>query len=878
MNYQKIDAERIRKVKEAERENRVQNTWDALQYKSKAIRTAKANRTTTQSHSPVISPSKEAKAKASSIIAGTNLSSNTTKKTNNSIPKLNGMKGDPRYEAPTKPATRYRNEPAVKYEPKTTSSRDTKYDKDFAEYWDARFANHDVKDYDPVTDREVAHWENVKKDLMKKYNWSEKEFDEKFKPYNEEQWQKMNQQEMSINKGIAEASPFLGALASTMYLPEAIGEGIAGSISRLVGYKNDEFAGNDDLLATRSREAMKTIGADKVKEKAKNKIENSLVGKIAGNAVGKDKVEAVGNLAGGAASGLYNAGTGFADMAIASAVPGGIAWLGGDTAARSLLNSEERGIDERKAGLQALLSGGASAVINKVGLDKAMKGLPSLSALQNVRNAALTEAGENVLEDNVNTLLDTVLNGKKSELVTLHDYYMKQGMPSAQAWLNVAKDTGEDRIISALSGAAFGAFMSGAKNRKALVSEIEDRMQYNKRQNADIRGILGGNAAEVLARAKEAQQARLNEAAARITNTDVNPAPEAAQTPVPEAEITRPDVNSDLKQRQLDVINRTNPAPDDIHTWVRSVDDIKTFEEVWNENPNVDPDFTEEMAQEAMRTGKIKVYSSYNIEDGTFVTPSYMEALAYAGDPNNVKSAVVNLDDVAWIDTDQGQLARVNDVAPEGKITEGNVNSPQAETPQTPINRASEKNEGKIPSVDVISPSVEAAETASKKVPSLRPDTGEIKLVRNKETGEHTYGDYRVIKNGKSGYTVVDADGNSIGDARILKDAKDVIANAEGERAAELDAIKQEYEGKNFGFGENIEDVPEGPATNVVLRPEDVKLTKNTTANGGTEYSYGDYRVTKNGRWYQIKDADGNLLGESRTLNDAKPEIAIAMF
>jgi len=112
------------------------------------------------------------------------------------------------------------------------------------------------------------------------------------------------------------------------------------------------------------------------------------------------------------------------------------------------------------------------------------------------------------------------------------------------------------------------------------------------------------------------------------------------------------------KQAQLDVILETNPALRDNVVWIRDLDDIKTFDEVWAEEPNIDPDFTDEMAQEAMRTGKIKVYSSHDINNGTFVTPSYMEALSYAGTPDNVKSAVVNLDDVAWIDSTQGQLAK----------------------------------------------------------------------------------------------------------------------------------------------------------------------------------------------------------------------------
>lgn len=120
-----------------------------------------------------------------------------------------------------------------------------------------------------------------------------------------------------------------------------------------------------------------------------------------------------------------------------------------------------------------------------------------------------------------------------------------------------------------------------------------------------------------------------------------------------------------LKQKQLDVINNSNPAPDDNHTWIRSTDDIKTFNEAFFEDgeySGMDPDFTEDMAQKSIDSGKITVYSSYPIEDGTFVSPSKMEASQYAGgDESKLYSKTVNIDDVAWIDGAEGQYAKAND-------------------------------------------------------------------------------------------------------------------------------------------------------------------------------------------------------------------------
>lgn len=118
-----------------------------------------------------------------------------------------------------------------------------------------------------------------------------------------------------------------------------------------------------------------------------------------------------------------------------------------------------------------------------------------------------------------------------------------------------------------------------------------------------------------------------------------------------------------LKSKQLEVINKNNAAPDDYHTWIRSKDDIKTFDEAFfeeGEYSGFDHDFTENMAKESKKTGKVTVYSSYPIEDGVFVSPSKLEASQYAGgDESKLYSKEVNINDVAWIDGAEGQYAKV---------------------------------------------------------------------------------------------------------------------------------------------------------------------------------------------------------------------------
>lgn len=146
-----------------------------------------------------------------------------------------------------------------------------------------------------------------------------------------------------------------------------------------------------------------------------------------------------------------------------------------------------------------------------------------------------------------------------------------------------------------------------------------------------------------------------------------------------------------LKQKQNDIIQKYNPKDESLgeHTWINSADDIKTFKEALDyddyESGNLTPDFTEEMVNKALGSGKVTIYSSYPIEQGTFVTPSKMEAGNYAGN-NKIYSKEVSLKDVAWLDSLQGQYAKVdnnfNDIKHHYK-TENNIETSTNETSTT---------------------------------------------------------------------------------------------------------------------------------------------------------------------------------------------------
>lgn len=135
------------------------------------------------------------------------------------------------------------------------------------------------------------------------------------------------------------------------------------------------------------------------------------------------------------------------------------------------------------------------------------------------------------------------------------------------------------------------------------------------------------------------------------------------------------------KQQQLEIIQKSNPMRDDVHTGIRTVDDIQTFKEAyktakkeandggWEEYASY-PDITNEMIENSLKTGEITVYSSNDIKNGTFVTPSYEQALEYTGNDNSkVKSKKVKVDDVAWINLDEGQYAKISKNNNQSKLS-----------------------------------------------------------------------------------------------------------------------------------------------------------------------------------------------------------------
>lgn len=119
----------------------------------------------------------------------------------------------------------------------------------------------------------------------------------------------------------------------------------------------------------------------------------------------------------------------------------------------------------------------------------------------------------------------------------------------------------------------------------------------------------------------------------------------------------------DIKKEQFKIIEKENPMQDDYHTGIRSTNDIKSPEEAFRTKIDEDedyiyPDFTKEDGEKALKSGKIKVYSSKEIKQGSFVSTSKMMAQDYAGG-GKIFEQTIDINDVAWIDSNEGQYANI---------------------------------------------------------------------------------------------------------------------------------------------------------------------------------------------------------------------------
>lgn len=115
------------------------------------------------------------------------------------------------------------------------------------------------------------------------------------------------------------------------------------------------------------------------------------------------------------------------------------------------------------------------------------------------------------------------------------------------------------------------------------------------------------------------------------------------------------------KVEQFKIIQDNNPMLDDYHIGIRKPSDIKTWEEAIKDSDSFTwGDFSRRDAERALKEGSITIYSSYPIKQGVFVSTSKIQSEHYAGgEGKKVYSKKVPLEDVAWINGDEGQFAKL---------------------------------------------------------------------------------------------------------------------------------------------------------------------------------------------------------------------------
>lgn len=417
--------------------------------------------------------------------------------------------------------------------------------------------------------------------------------------------------------------------------------------------------------------------------------------------------------------------------------PVGLAVMSISAAGQAARDATLRGATAREALAIGVMAGAVEAITEKIPLDnladliKTGGRIAGKKIVVETLKQAGIEAGEEFISEIVNTVADVGVMGENSEFEQLRQKLIGQGKTESEATAQAFAEFAVRALKAGLGGAISGGLMGGVgvissniktgnygKNfdssaRQSLVDFAKDSGDKELQDIAKAIGDPGkmsnsqaGDLAIAIANSKiegaanfvdtaylrSKERAKISEVSKNKTKTAYE-AGSASGDKVSsemqnEAATPKIVVDSAHKERQWDVIRKTNPAGNDFSTWIRSADEIKSFEEAvadpeWDYDA-YNPDYSRQMAQEAISSGEITVYSSYPIEQGVFVTPSRMEAESYSAD-GKVYSATVPLSSVAWIDPTQGMVAEVskNGVAEGTKSEYNNASFERAEPRET---------------------------------------------------------------------------------------------------------------------------------------------------------------------------------------------------
>ena len=269
---------------------------------------------------------------------------------------------------------------------------------------------------------------------------------------------------------LAEAAKIHPIIGSTASLIGTLGSGVEGAYNAVVG----GVTGDDRYLSN-------TFSSTKegLREGAKENIKSN-AGKTA-----------------------YDLGMGVADMATGAAAGSAPLFLAGNAANDAMSSAIDKGSSVRKSAAYGAGAGVLDYITNTIGLDKAKKlavdsikstGIKKFLA-QNAA-AGLGEAGENVIQDIGQSLIDNLINGENSELQSSYNDKIAIGMSDDDALKAVAKEYAGQLGMSGLLGFGMGSAMqAGATALPKIPQLVADKWTDAKMGrlgivDPDIRNIL----------------------------------------------------------------------------------------------------------------------------------------------------------------------------------------------------------------------------------------------------------------------------------------------------------------------------------------------------------------------------------------------------
>lgn len=219
-------------------------------------------------------------------------------------------------------------------------------------------------------------------------------------------------------------------------------------------------------------------------------------------------------------------------------------------------------------------------------------------------------------------------------------------------------ETNKQALQAGLVGAATGAILnspSSIQDIQNVRNEIKNQ-QAQRVQETPVQPSITQNNINTQEQVETTPTRQKNE---QITPQQVQTRVEPQTIETKPVEISKVNQQIDNKQKQLEIINQNNPIQDEYHIGIRNENDIKTFDEAIQDDESfVWGDYSKEDAERDLQKGTVTVYSSKPIEQGAFVSTSQNQARDYAGG-GKIYSQEVPINDVAWINGDEGQYAKV---------------------------------------------------------------------------------------------------------------------------------------------------------------------------------------------------------------------------